>query len=92
MVAEGDWLYDGAVSRPVWIVRTDVDVWFEIAKADDQLEPGEVPRLNDEGHVFYACFQRPVPDAFWPAGGGSPTLDDAKRRAQARVPAGIAWH
>jgi len=48
IVARGTWTYGGIAPMPVFIIETDYDFWFEIAKADGDLEPGEQPDLNAE--------------------------------------------
>ena len=91
VVATGTWVYGGTVASPVWIVCADFDFWYEVAAADDALEPGETPDLNDDGLAYYFAFREPSPDRFWPDGGGFPTVDEAQRAAAQRVPTPIRW-
>ncbi len=92
IVAEGTWLYDGVLEKPVYIVRLDHDFWFEIGKADDQLEPGEQPRLDDEGFAYYASFHGIRPDGtFWPRLIGYRSLAEAKAEVERLLPSAVEW-
>lgn len=95
VVATGAWHYDDAVSMPVQVVRLDYDFWYAIAEADETLEPGEVPGLNDDGYLFYVRFQTANAEgttpSFWPDSPGFASAVDAKLSAEARVPNPITW-
>ena len=92
VVAEGTWLYDGTARPPVQIVRLDHDFWYGIGEADGDLEPGEVPHLNADGHCYYVSFQAARGSAhFWPDSVGHDSLSEAKEAAQSLVPAPIVW-
>ena len=59
IVQTGSWLYDDTVEMPVDVVALDYDWWYELAKADGQLEESEVPEaLGSDGFLYYARFQR----------------------------------
>ena len=51
-VAEGDWLYEGAVAEMVEIVAFDFDYWFELPGDDGRSEWKSYP-LNPEGFLYY---------------------------------------
>lgn len=59
IVATGTWLYSDTVRMAVHIVRLDYDFWYEIVKADGDLEPGELPDLNADGHLYYVALRDP---------------------------------
>jgi hypothetical protein len=93
IVRTGTWLYDESIPAPVWILEADYDFWYELAKADHQLEPGEEPALNEAGLCYYAAFKAPTPgDAFWPATQATMSLAEACAAAQAKVPSSISWN
>ncbi|MFI0451823.1 hypothetical protein [Actinomadura sp. 6N118] len=76
----------------VFIVRLNCDFWYEVAKEDGQLEPGEQPRLNDEGASYYVSFHGIRGDgSFWPDSGGHLSIEDAKAAAECKVPSDIKW-
>ena len=84
-VAVGYWLYDGGTELPVRIVALPYDHWYELGKADEQLEPGEEPTpLGPEGVLYYASFT--AVDS-----SGYPTVPLAKEAAQKRVQSQIHW-
>jgi hypothetical protein len=64
-VATGAWLYDGVAPTAVHVIMLDYDFWYEIAAADDNPDPDEVPELNDSGHLYYDVARHPV--ASWQA-------------------------
>jgi len=85
-VAAGEWVYDGDTPQPVRIIALAYDHWYEIGKADDQLEPDEEPTaLGPDGVLYYASFTG-VDSA------GYPTIIQAMGAAQTRVMAPIQWH
>lgn len=94
IVASGSWVYADTVERPVDIVGLDYDFWYELARADGQLEPGESPRSSDEnGLLYYVRFRHagePVAGT-WPDSGGHDTIDAAKHAAAGRVVGPISW-
>ena len=84
-VAQGTWLYDGAAEKPVAIISLPFDYWYELGKADDQLEPGEEPNpLGPLGVLYYASFT-------FIDSAGYLTIGEAKEAAQARLSAPIHW-
>ena len=88
----GSWLYDGSVRRPVYIVELDYDFWYEIAKADGTLEPGEKPELNPQGLQYYVCFREvPAEPPLWVDSPGHHSIDGACEHAQSKVPSQISW-
>ena len=59
IVRSGRWLYADAVEKPVDIVGLPFDFWYELGKADEQLEPSEMPRpLGEDSLLFYVRFVR----------------------------------
>jgi hypothetical protein len=56
-VAVGEWLYYGSTPQPVSIVALAFDYWYELGRADDQLEVGEEPMpMGPDGVLYYASF------------------------------------
>jgi len=51
-VLRGMWLYDQAAWRPVQLFAINYDYWYEITKADGDLEEGEQPKLNESGEQY----------------------------------------
>ena len=85
VVAEGVWIYGGTAEMPVAVISLEYDFWYEMAKADEQLEPDEEPTpLGPEGVLYYSCFTSVN-------SGGYPTIIQAKGDAQTRVQVPIAW-
>ncbi|MCX5207188.1 hypothetical protein OG897_38005 [Streptomyces sp. NBC_00237] len=94
VVATGVWLYDNAVPTTVLVVMLDYDFWFGIAEAEGDLEPGETPELNSEGHLYYVRHQPGWSETdrwFWPDSPGFDTLAEAVTAAEAVVPGPIVW-
>jgi hypothetical protein len=92
VVAIGSWRYDGTVSSPVFIVRLDHDFWYEVARDEDALEPGEVPDLDADGFSYYVSFHGIRDDgSFWPDSAGHLSVETAKAAAESAVPSGIRW-
>ena len=88
----GEWLYDDSVAKPVFVVSTDYDYWYEIAKSEDSLEPDEKPDLNEEGRLFYVCFKLPPNDEpIWPDSPGHKSIAKAVEFAESKVPGTIYW-
>jgi hypothetical protein len=93
VVATGVWRYDGTVPTTVRVVMLNYDFWYALAAADGDLEPGEVPELNDEGRLYYVR-HRPgwhVGDAFWPDSPGFHTLAEAIAAAESVIPGPVVW-
>jgi hypothetical protein len=91
VVQSGTWTYGEDTAMPVHVVRADFDFWYEVAAAEDQLEPGETPALNDDGLAYYVLFREVDPDRFWPDDGPAPSAAAARRVAEQRVPSAIRW-
>lgn len=92
IVCSGKWLYADHVPTGVHIVCQNYDFWYEMAKADNMLEQGEQPELNQEGLAFYFLFgQVPETRPFWVRSEGFPSIEKAKEQAQAQVPSVIEW-
>lgn len=94
IVRSGRWLYDGSVDKPVDVIALDFDFWFEIGRADDRLEPGEVPQpLGPDGCLYYVRFRHAgeVESRTWVDGGGHPTIEQAMAEAQEKAPTEIRW-
>ena len=92
IVASGQWMYDGAVAKPVHVVEQDYDFWFEVARADGRLEPGEAPELNDDGRAFYVLFADPSERPWGVESIGFTTAGAAKRWAESRLSSPVSWH
>lgn len=92
IVRSGRWLYGGSAYQPVTIVSLDWDFWYAIGEADDRLEPGEVPHLNQEGVQYYVCFKgdpKEVPG--WVDSPGHDSIEAAATWAQSQVETPIEW-
>lgn len=95
IVRSGRWLYDNIVEMPVDIIGLPYDFWFELGKADDQLEPGETPTAPGEsGLLFYVRFRHAggTSTPTWPDSAGYVTIDEAIRAAEERASAAIVWN
>ncbi|MFB7719472.1 hypothetical protein [Nocardia sp. NPDC056100] len=92
IVAAGSWLYDDVVRMSVLVVRLDYDFWYEVAREEDTLTPGEEPFLDSSGHAYYVSFKDVLNDAsFWPDSGPHRSVDEARAAAESRVPSPICW-
>lgn len=90
----GRWRYADATDKPVDIVGLPYDFWFELAKADEQLDPDEAPQaLGEEGLLFYVRFKQAGEAATptWPDSMGYLTIDLAMKAAEKRAPTSIIW-
>jgi hypothetical protein len=91
LVLQGKWLYDNSVYQPVQIFVIDYDYYYEMAKADEQLEPGEEPGLNEKGEMYMIKWDS-NPD-FLSSGTreyGGLTLEEAKKKIEKKV-SGVVW-
>jgi hypothetical protein len=94
IVKTGQWLYDGSVERPVDIVGLDFDFWYELARADGQLDEGEEPESpGGAGLLYYVRFQhagekseptRVDSQAFT-------TVEAAMAEADSKTPTPVVW-
>lgn len=92
VVARGTYEYANTSPRPVAVVRVDHDHWYELAKADNDLEIGQVPVVDDEGHAFYVSYSDVREgETFLPDSRTHRTLGDAKFDAEERAPSQITW-
>lgn len=94
VVAEGVWVYDESVPKLVDVIALDYDYWYEIALADDELEPGEqAGPFSADGTIYYVRFRMAgsTDEPTWMDHGGFTTVDDAKRAAESVAPSPIAW-
>ncbi|MFG1490843.1 hypothetical protein ABMA58_16445 [Oceanospirillum sp. HFRX-1_2] len=94
IVESGIWLYGDSVEKPVDIISFDYDWWFELAKADEQLEANENPEpLNIQGVLFYVRFRyaTETSEPTWPDSVGYQTISEAKKYAESKSPSGIQW-
>ncbi|MFH5802856.1 hypothetical protein [Alienimonas sp. DA493] len=91
IVLSGEWLYDGATPMTVHVVQMGYDYWYELAKADDQLEPDEKPDLNPDGVRFDLLFRTLPKSPRHPDRAGGLSVDEAKRRAEQLLPTPIQW-
>ncbi|GAB3032733.1 hypothetical protein GCM10027285_14400 [Oleiagrimonas citrea] len=90
----GKWLYGDTVFLPVDIIALDYDFWYEIGKADDQLEPDETPQqMGSDGYLYYVRFRRAghLEAPTWVDSGGYVCIQDAMTYAESRVPTCIHW-
>ncbi|UFS60407.1 hypothetical protein [Subtercola endophyticus] len=91
---QGRWLYGAATYLPVDIVSLNYDFWYELAKADHQLEPDEHPTpLNAEGVLYYYRYRQAAkPSAsVCPDSIGYTEIEDAMKAAEERSPSPIQW-
>jgi len=92
VVAGGTWLYANTRPMPVAIVRLDRDYWYEIAKADGDVEIGDVPAVNEKGHAYYVSYSNVRDDGpFRPDSATHLSSGDAKADAESRAPSPITW-
>jgi hypothetical protein len=90
----GTWVYDGTVRLPVDLVALAYDYWFEFAKADGTLDPGEAPQpLGPDGCLYYLRFRKAgdLATPTWVDSQGCRTIEEATTIAEARAPSPIAW-
>lgn len=90
----GVWLYDGTVPTTTRVVMLDYDFWYAIGEADGNLQPGEVPNLNEDGCLYYVQHLPGWPAcdrSFWPATEGFHTLAEAIDAAEVTVTGPISW-
>ena len=95
IVQTGFWLYDGDVKTPVDIVALDYDWWYELAKADGQLDDGELPKSPDaDGFLYYARFRNAgqLEEPTWVDSFGHTTSAKAMDAAQEKVVGPITWN
>ena len=76
---------------PVYVVRQDYDFWYEVAKADDRLEPGEVPHLNESGVAYYVLFSDKGERPWWVDSHSFETADVARQWAESKLPSSVRW-
>lgn len=94
IVRSGSWVYAGEVARPVDIVGLSYDFWYELGRADGQLEPGETAQpLGEDGLLYYVRFRHAgeTVEPTWPDSAGYDTIDGAIRSAETRAPSRIVW-
>jgi hypothetical protein len=91
IVATGSWLYAGTSKKTVYVIQQNYDYWFEMDKADGELELGEKPELNADGQIYYVCFT-PLGNKPWSvAYRGCKSLDEAKAFASEKANGPIQW-
>jgi hypothetical protein len=94
IVRSGVWLYDDLVDRPVDIVSLAFDYWYELARADGQLEHGEQPTpMGPDGCLYYVRF-RAAGSTATPTtvdSIGFSRLVDAAEAANLKAPSPIRW-
>ena len=94
IAAQGKWRYDASVEQPVDIVGLTFDYWYELAVADESLEPGEAPTpLGPNGMLYYVRFRRAgdLTTPTWVDSAGYATVAEAKSSAEASAPTTIGW-
>ena len=95
IVESGTWIYADSVKKDVDIISLDYDWWFELAKADDELEPDERPEpLNCQGVLYYVRFIHATAnkEPTWPDSIGFQKLEEAKKEAESKLPSKVEWH
>lgn len=86
LVLRGQWLYDNSVHKTVQIFSIDYDYYFEIAKADGQLETAEQPILNEHGETYMIKWDDNADfNSFGPRENGGLTLHEAKHIVEGKV-------
>lgn len=94
IVQTGFWLYDGDVETPVDIVALNSDWWYELAKANGQLDEGELPKDSDsDGFLYYARFRNAghLEEPTLVDSLGHTTSAEAMEAAQEKVVGPITW-
>jgi hypothetical protein len=94
IVKAGRWLYDGTVERPVDIVGLDFDFWFELARADGQLDEGEEPKSpGDAGLLYYVRFRSAGEESIptWVDSQAFTTIAAAIAEAETKTPTPVVW-
>lgn len=94
IVRSGTWRYDNTVARPVDIIGLDYDFWYELARRDDLLEPGEQPEpLSPDGYLYYVRFRcaGEISEPTWVDSPAHGSVDRAVNDAQGQVLDPIAW-
>ena len=97
VVLVGEWLYDGSVPMPVYVVRYNFDYNFELAKSDayeafggeTMVDEDERAELNAKGFRFDLSFQERAGGEYWPDARGGLSVDEAKEAAQAMLHAPV---
>ncbi|GJM60746.1 hypothetical protein [Persicobacter diffluens] len=93
-ILSGSWLYDNLVKQTVQIFALNYDYYYEIAKADNQIEPNEKPELNENGESFMIKWgngEFSVKDLCAKEYGGL-DLDSAIEKAERKVQGKIDWN
>ena len=91
---KGVWLYDGVAEKPVDIISLNYDWWYELAKADDMLEPDEIPKpLNKNGVLYYVRFKNAeeATEPTWVDSKGFQEINEAIAEAESKVNGAIKW-
>ena len=94
IVPKGIRLYGGSVETPLYVVALDYDWYYNLAKEDGQLEPGELPSpLGPEGWLYYARFRNALQstEPTSPDSPGFATVHEAMQHAEQKVAGGIRW-
>lgn len=94
IVRTGQWRYGNAVNYPVDIVGLPYDFWFELAKSDDQLDPGETPTTPQaDGLLYYVRFTHAgeMTTPTWPDSIAYASVESAMRAAEDQAPTPITW-
>lgn len=91
LVLRGKWLYDNSVYQPVQIFVIDYDYYYELAKADGQLESGEEPELNEKGEMYLIKWGGSSDfHSYGTVEYGGFTLEEAKSKVDEKV-SGVLW-
>ena len=94
IVKKGIWLYDGAIEKPVDIIRFDYDWWYEMAKSEGTLETDEEPiPIGEKGYIYYVRFQRAqeTEGPTWVDSYGDQTIEQSIKTAEEKVSGDIVW-
>jgi len=93
IVRTGKWLYDGSVSKTVYIIEAKYS-FFDNVDEDEigDLGPGKQPELHGDGLCYYVYFRKPTPELAVPADSpGFSTIQEASEHAESRAPTPIEW-
>jgi hypothetical protein len=94
IVRTGTWLYDGSVELPVDIIGLPFDFWYEIGRADGDLDADEVSTpLGDDGLLYYYRFRNPgsTVEPTWVDSVSFSTVAEAMAAAETKSATPVRW-
>lgn len=94
IVRTGTWLYDGTSEMPVDVVGLPYDFWYEIGRANGELQPGETPQEGDaDGFLYHLRFTRAgsTTEPTWVDSQAHTTVEEAMATAGLKAPSPIRW-